>query len=91
MQDDGDHRRFQGGRALDGKVDWGWGFGFDPIAKAAQRAICFQRHADGGYQGIEDNSTFIRRLDDHLQFGAVLVLVAQRRQCDLWLTRLAIS
>ena len=54
VQNDGDHRRLQGRGALDGQVDRCRGFGFNIVAKAAQRPVCLQRRADGGDQVIMD-------------------------------------
>ena len=66
VQDDGDHRRFQRRRALDRQVDRGRGFGFDPVAKAAERPVGFQRRADGGDQVVE---TSVRNLENEIILG----------------------
>jgi hypothetical protein len=91
VQDDGDHRRFQRRGTLNRKVDRGRGFGFDPVAKAAERPVGFQSRADGGDQIVKGTGPAAARLDDDLQFGAVLVMVAQGRQRHLRLARLAIA
>ena len=76
VQDDGDHRCLQRRRTLDGQIDRGWGFGFDPIAEAAKCAVDFQRGADAGDQGVKGRGSAIRGLNNHLQLGPVLVMVA---------------
>ena len=91
MQDDGNHRRLQRRRALDRQIDGGWGFGFDPVTETAQRAVSLQRCADGGDEGVKGAGPTSASLDDDLQLGAVLVVVAQGRQCDLRFARLAIA
>lgn len=91
MQHDGDHRRFQGDSALDRQIDGGRGLGFDPIAKAAKRAVSFKCGADGGDQSVEGAGPAGASLDDDLQLGAVLVMVTQGRQRHLWFARLAVA
>jgi len=91
VQHDGDDRRLQRCRTLDGQVDRGRGFGFDPVAEAAQCAVSFQRSADGGDQSVEGAGPADASLDNDLQLGAVLVVVAKGGQCDLRFARLAIA
>lgn len=91
MQDDGDDRRLQRRCTLDGQVDRRRGFGFNPVAEPLQRAIRFQRGADGGDQIVEGAGPAGARLDDDLELGPVLVVVAQGRQGHLRFARLAIA
>jgi hypothetical protein len=91
VQHDGDDRGLQRRRALDGQIDGRRGLGFDPVADAAQRAVGFKRRADGGDQGVEAAGPTGACLDDDLQLGPVLVVVAQRRQGHLRFARLAIA
>ena len=69
MQDDGDHRRLQGRRALDGQVDRGWCLGFDPVAMAAERPVGLQSCTDGGDQVVEGAAPAGARPDDDLKLG----------------------
>lgn len=79
MQDDGDDRRLQRRRALDGQVYGGRCFGFHPVAEAAKCAVSVQRRADAGDQAIEGAGPAGARLDDDFQLGLVLIVVTQRR------------
>ena len=72
-------------------ADRGRGLGFNPVAEAAQRPVGFQRRGDGGDQVIEGACPAGAHLDDDLQFGAVLIVVAQRRQRHFWFARLAVA
>ena len=91
VQHDRDRRSLQRRRALDGQIDRGRGFGFDPIAEAAKRAVGFQRSTDGGDQGVEGGGPAATCLDNDLQLGPVLVVIAQGRQRHIWLAWLAIA
>ena len=76
---------------LDGQVDRCRGFRFDPVAEAAERPVRLQRRADSGDQVIECAGPAGARLDDDLQLGPVLVMVAQGRKRHLRLARIAVS
>ena len=91
VQDDGDHGRLQGRRAFDGQVERGRGLGFNPVTEAAERSIRLQSRADGGDQVIKRAGPAGTRLDDDLQLGPVLIVIAQRRQRHFRLARLAIA
>ena len=86
-RDDGS---FQAGRALDRKIDRAWSLRLDPIAEAAQRAVGSNHCVDAGAEGVKGGVTS-SALHDRLDLGPVLIVVAQRRQRDLWLPRLAIT
>lgn len=90
MEDDRNHRRFQAGRALNGQIDGARGFGFDPVAKPAQRPVCGNCNADAGAEGVE-GSVSVGTLYYRLDFGAVLVVIGDRRQRDLGVSRFAIA
>ena len=65
-------------------------FCLDPIAEAAQRAVCGNRRADAGAEGIEGGVTG-GTLHDRLDLRSVLVVVTQRRERDLGLAWLAVA
>ena len=82
--------RLQAGRALDRHIDRTWRFGFDPVTEAAQHAVGGDGRADAGSQIVERGITR-RALDHSLNLGAMLIVVAQRRQRHLGLPRLAVT
>jgi hypothetical protein len=59
--------------------------------EAAEGAVRFKSRADGGDQCVEGAGPAGARLDNDLQLGAVLVIIAQGRQRDLWIAGLAIT
>ena len=90
MQHNRNDGRLQAGSALDGQIDQSRRFRLNPVAEAAQRAVGDNRRADAGGQYVESGVTR-RALHDRFDLAAVLVVVAQRRQCDLGLSRFAIA
>jgi hypothetical protein len=78
VQHDRDGGRLQRCRAIDRKLDRPWRLRLDPVAEPAERTIPGKRCADDAAQSVEGGITG-GGLHDCLDFGAVLVVVAQRR------------
>ena len=91
MQDDGDHRRLDRGSSLDGEIDWDRGLWFDPVTETTEGRVGSQHRTNGGDQRVKGCGTVGSGLDDNLQFRTMLIVIAQRRQCDLRFARLAIA
>ena len=91
MQNNGDHRCLQGSGTFDWQIDRGRGFRFDSVAEAAEGAVDSQSSANCSYQRVESCRPVSGGLDNNLQFRAMLIMIAQWRQRDLRLPRLAIA
>ena len=85
-----DDRRLQARRALDGQINRARGFRLDPVAAATECAVGRDHRADTGAKGGEARVA-IGALHDRFDLGAVLVVVAQRRQRHTGFPGLAIA
>lgn len=77
-------------RALNRQIDRSRCLRLDPIAEAAQCAVGCNSPADAGGQRVEGGVT-VGALDHSLDLGAVLVVIAERRQRDLGFSRFAVT
>ena len=91
MQDDRDDRGFQRRRAVDSEVDRSRRLGLDPVAETAEGALGREQAADARGQVIEGGVPPTPRLDDRLDLGAVLVVVAERRERHRRLAGIAVA
>ena len=82
---------FSARRAIDGEIDRARRFGLDPVAEAAQRAVGRERRADAGGERVERRVAAGAGLHHGLDLGAVLVVVAERRERHRRLAGIAVA
>ena len=78
-------------RTLDREVDRAWRLGLDPVAQAPERAVGCEHDADAAGQRVEGGISAGAGLHDCLDLGAVLVVVAERREGHRGLARFAVA
>ena len=91
MQHDRDDRGLQRRRAFDGEIDRARRFSLDPVAQSSERSVGRKGGANAGRQAVERRVPAGAGLDDRLDLGTVLVVVAKRRERHRRFARVAVA
>ena len=73
------------------RIDRPWRLCLDPVAEAAERAVGREAECRRRRRGVEGRVAAGAGLHDRLDLGAVLVVVAERRQRHRRLARVAVA